>query len=121
MKLIDNTYPRSEKLKKSKDIERLFKEGQSVPNAALRLVYLHSNDGGRFGVSVSKKLFKNSVDRNRIKRLLRECYRLNKPEILAAFPSGFPMAMLIYVGKEIPETRALQIQFKKLLQKIKAP
>ena len=78
---MDFTYPKREKLKSRKNIDLLFSEGKSVSKYPLRLVYspiIDSDEKLKFGVSVSKKHFKHAVDRNYFKRILRECYRLNK-------------------------------------------
>lgn len=78
---MDFSYPKNSKLKSQKTIDSLFSEGKSVSKYPLRLVYaaLESSDEKlKFGVSVSKKHFKKAVDRNYFKRVLRECYRLNK-------------------------------------------
>ncbi|MEM0541539.1 ribonuclease P protein component [Flavobacterium sp. j3] len=79
---MDFTYPKSEKLKSKKIIDLLFSEGKSVGKYPLRLVYVQhdfeENVPVKMGVSVSKKYFKKAVDRNYLKRVLRECYRLNK-------------------------------------------
>ena len=79
---MDFTYPKAEKLKSKKSIELLFSEGKTISKYPLRLVYLQHNFEDnvplKMGVSVSKKHFKKAVDRNHYKRLLRECYRLNK-------------------------------------------
>jgi len=78
---MDFTYPKNEKLKSTKTIDLLFSEGKSVSKFPLRLVYVpltNSDEKLKFGVSVSKKHFKKAVDRNYFKRILRECYRLNK-------------------------------------------
>lgn len=76
------TYPKNEKLKSKKIIDLLFSEGKSVSKYPLRLVYLavdlEHDEKIKMGVSVSKKYFKNAVDRNYYKRVLRETYRLNK-------------------------------------------
>lgn len=75
------TYPKHEKLKSRKQIEKLFTEGKSVSKYPLRLVYFkHENNEIPFqiSVSVSKKYFKKAVDRNYFKRVLRETYRLNQ-------------------------------------------
>ena len=79
---MDNSYPKAEKLKSKKIIDLLFSEGKSVSKYPLRLVYVQHNFEEnvvlKMGVSVSKKNFKHAVDRNYFKRVLRECYRLNK-------------------------------------------
>ena len=83
---MDFTYSKTEKLKSKITIDLLFSEGKSVSKYPLRLVYVESDYGIpessdkkiKMGVSVSKKYFKNAVDRNYFKRVLRETYRLNK-------------------------------------------
>jgi ribonuclease P protein component len=76
------TYPKTEKLKSKNTIDLLFSEGKSVSKYPLRLVFvenpLEEKEIIKMGVSVSKKYFKHAVDRNYFKRVLRECYRLNK-------------------------------------------
>lgn len=76
------TLTREEKLKSRKLIGRLFEEGSSLSEFPLRMIYLqtdHTSDyPTQVAFSVSKKRFGNAVDRNKIKRLLRECYRKNK-------------------------------------------
>ena len=79
---MDFSYPKNEKLKSRKTIDLLFTEGKTVSKFPLRLVYMETtfedNVPLKIGVSVSKKHFKHAVDRNYFKRVLRECYRLNK-------------------------------------------
>ena len=83
---MNNTYPKSEKLKSKTTIDLLFSEGKSVSKYPLRLVYaaidLEKGEQIKMGVSVSKKYFKKAVDRNYFKRVLRETYRLNKNLLL---------------------------------------
>lgn len=78
---VDFKYPEKEKLKSQKIIDSLFSGGKSVSKYPLRLVYTaipNSDEKLKLGVSVSKKHFKHAIDRNYFKRVLRECYRLNK-------------------------------------------
>ena len=81
------SYPKDEKLKSKKTIDLLFSKGKSVSKYPLRLVYIahdfEENVPLKMGVSVSKKYFKNAVDRNYFKRVLRECYRLNKSVLIS--------------------------------------
>ena len=74
------TFGKEEKLKSRKQIEQLFREGKSISVYPLRLLWMPKNNE-RFlqsGVSVSSRHFKHAVDRNQIKRRMREAYRLNK-------------------------------------------
>lgn len=100
---MDFSYPKNEKLKSRKTIDLLFTEGKSVAKFPLRLVYAETDpkDGGRLkvGVSVSKKHFKKAVDRNYYKRVLRECYRLNKQLLLENTDRNFAL-LFLYQTKE---------------------
>lgn len=98
----DFTYSKTEKLKSRKIIDLLFSEGKSVSKYPLRLVYAPIEEGNEkllFGVSVSKRNFKNAVDRNYFKRVLRECYRLNKHLLYENLDKPYAM-MFFYQTKE---------------------
>ena len=98
----DFTYSKAEKLKSRKIIDLLFSEGKSVSKYPLRLVYAPTEEGNEkllFGVSVSKRNFKNAVDRNYFKRVLRECYRLNKHLLYENLDKPYAM-MFFYQTKE---------------------
>ncbi len=98
-----HTLGKLERLKSKKLIEKLYEQGSSVKSFPLRMVYLqtkHTSDfPAQVGVSVSKRNFKSAVDRNRIKRLLRESYRLQK-EILYDHLQNPYVFMISYLGKE---------------------
>ncbi len=114
------TYPKNEKLKSKKTIGLLFSEGQSVSKYPLRLVYAENSFENeeliKFGVSVSKKYFKNAVDRNRLKRILRECYRLNKNILSENIDK--PMAMMFfYQSKEVLSYQEINEKTIRLFEK----
>lgn len=114
-------YPRAEKLKKNTEISLLFEKGKWKTNGNLRIIILKdkpsvSIDSTKFAVSVSKKYFKKAVHRNRVKRLLRECYRLNKDLFKETFGEK-TMAMLFWVSPELPQKfQDVEAQFIKLCQ-----
>ncbi|PQV49583.1 ribonuclease P protein component [Jejuia pallidilutea] len=114
------TYPKQEKLKSKKLIEQLFAEGQSVTAFPLRLVYLGTtfDDAviAKTGVSVSKRHFKTAVDRNHIKRLLREVYRLNKAVYFNNLTTQHAF-MILYIGKEKPSFAQIETRMKLLFEK----
>lgn len=99
------TLSKNERLKSRKAIEHLFKEGQRFSVSPFRVIYEYSSKNGlQFGVGVSTKNFKKAVDRNRIKRLSREAYRLQKidlAEVLKNRETGLNI-FLIYTDKELP-------------------
>ena len=115
-----NTFPKKEKLKSKVLIERLFSEGKSVTAFPLRLVYLETplkkDVVVQAGVSVSKRHFKNAVDRNRIKRLLREAYRLNKTRYFNNITTQYAF-MILYLGKDKPTYAQVEIKMNQLLAK----
>ena len=111
-------FGRGQKLKSRKQIQELFTGGNSFFAHPVKLIWMvggQSSDGQKTsklltGVSVSKRNFKKATDRNRIKRLLRESYRLNKQELESAFEnkSSSLLLFLIYVDKTLPNFDQLQ-------------
>lgn len=74
-------FGKKEKLKSRKQIENLFLNGKNFAVFPLRVTYLFlptEEPGAQIGVNVGKRYFKKAVERNRIKRWLREAYRLQK-------------------------------------------
>ncbi len=101
------TFKKEEKLKSRKTIEQLFKEGKSFSNFPFRILWknnLASETALQTGFAVSSKHFKKAVDRNRIKRLMREAYRLQKNELqsLLKLQQKQLAVFIIYVGNELP-------------------
>lgn len=95
------SFPKSERLYKKKDIQELFDKGSSFYLYPFRVFQRQSTqDTNQVLFSVSKKNFKKAVDRNLIKRRMREAYRLNK----AALPETSKLQMAyIYTAKDILE------------------
>ncbi|WP_373518671.1 ribonuclease P protein component [Pricia sp.] len=102
---MDTTYPKKEKLKSRKLIDQLFAQGKSASNYPIKLIYLDTElpKGVKIqaGVAVPKKNFKSAVKRNRIKRLLREAYRLNKHQVFNNSEATFTF-LFLYLGREMP-------------------
>lgn len=116
------TYGRAEKLKSKKLFEKLFDEGKSVSNYPLRLIYAKAEfkENVRFktGVTVSKRNFKSAVKRNRIKRQLREAYRLNKSIVFNNSKGNYAL-LILYLGKEMPDSKEVHLKMITLLEKFK--
>ena len=112
-----NTFSKSEKLKSQKQIEQLFEKGKAITAFPLKLIYLKTNDENKVGVSVSKRIFSRAVDRNRIKRLLREAYRVNKKMLIDNNVDGYAF-MILYLGDNLPEFGAVDRKVKELFNKL---
>ncbi|WP_046743434.1 ribonuclease P protein component [Kordia zhangzhouensis] len=113
-------FPKEEKLKSRKCIEQLFKEGNSVSKFPLKLIYvqveLPEKVPMQVGVSVTKRRFKKAVTRNRIKRLMREAYRLHKNDVFNTISTSYA-CMFLYIGKQEPTFEEIEASMVKLLQK----
>lgn len=78
---LNNKFSKLEKLKSKKSIDLLFQKGKSINIAPIRVVYLPKQESNNIpanvGVAVPKKNIKLAVNRNLIKRRIKEAYRLN--------------------------------------------
>ena len=96
-------YGKKDKLKSQKLIEQLFTKGKAITAYPLRLIYLKTEFDDesilKTSVSVSKRLHKTAVARNKIKRLLREAYRLNKPLYFNNSSTSYTF-MILYLSKD---------------------
>ena len=108
--MTDFRFPRAEKLKHKREIDLLFAKGKWLSCGNLRIISIDLEkkpqegfavSNQKFGVSVSKRYFKKAVDRNRIKRMLREAYRLNKETFTEVFGTQ-TIAMIFWISKEKP-------------------
>lgn len=111
------TLNKQQRIKSRKAIEQLFSEGKRFTVNPFRVFYVFPQIDNlqsapnsyrvanlQFGVGVSTKNFKKAVDRNRVKRLTREAWRLQKnavEEILLAKQKSLHV-FLVYTGKELP-------------------
>ena len=117
------TFKKEEKLKSRKLIEALFKKGSSFSLRPLRVLYFFVDNNRaplQAGFAVSTKNFKKAVHRNRVKRMLREVYRLQKNPLTATLQKGerFMAAFFIYTGKELTAYDELAVTMQSALQKL---
>jgi len=113
-----------ERLSSKKKIDLLFKNGISKRDGCIHMVYLITDNEPESSVqvmfSVSKKLFPRAVDRNLLKRRMREAYRLNKKEIMEAFSKAKKQLIVafLYIGKTEESYSAIESYIKQLLSEI---
>ncbi len=110
-----------ERLKSRKKIQSLFSKGKSLAFSPFRIIYQIQDDVSlQLCVAVSSRQFKKAVDRNRIKRLIREAYRLQKNELknlLIRRDKGLDL-FIIYNGKTLPEYAFVFQKTGEIIQKI---
>ena len=115
------TLGKTERIKSRKLIEQLFHEGKVVQVPPFRASYIPvAQQGLQFGVAVGTRHFKRAVHRNRIKRQIREAYRLQKQEVqqlLEQKQKGIAL-FLVFTGKELPDYNYLFEKVKLLLEKL---
>ena len=98
---MSETFPKQQKLKSRKDIKLLFEGGKTITKYPVKLLWLPSRaQETKTGVAVAKRNFKSAVTRNKIKRLMREAYRLHKKEIDGRNKVVFTL-LFIYIGKDV--------------------
>jgi ribonuclease P protein component len=110
------TLGKSERIKSRKLIEKMFVEGDVVKQYPFRAVYIKTAEktGVQMAVSVPKKRLKKAVDRNKVKRLIRESFRLQRDAVLGEVKGSYAL-MIIYLANEIPDMELVHQKIKKLL------
>lgn len=119
---VSHSLKKVERLCSKKVIDKLFSEGESFLAFPIKVVYrkvkLPNPVPVQAGFSVSKKIFKRAVKRNRIKRLMREAYRLNK-QMLPPLEEQQQLAVFfIFIGKELPTFAQVEKAMKKALYRL---
>ena len=132
------TYQKADKLKSRKQTQYLFSKGQSMNAFPIKLIYtielvdnlvdelqlpnfnvaeLHSKGILQAGVGAPSRTFRKAVMRNRVKRLLREGYRLEKPAFLAnvALQGKRVNLFFLYTDATVLTQSQIQEKIKQLL------
>lgn len=122
------TYQKLDKLKSRKQTQFLFSKGQAITVFPIRLVYTieifdntssttHSSNLLQAGVGAPSNTFKKAVLRNRVKRLLREAYRLEKPSFVnqAALENKKVNLFFLYTDTLVLTQAEIQAKVKEAL------
>jgi len=118
------TYNKKEKLKSRKQLEALFSKGNTFLQFPVKVFYMlpqTSQDNiVKAGVGASSRQFKKAVQRNRIKRLLREAYRLNKQPLhqFLQVHNRQLVVFLLYIDKQMPQKNSLAAKMPVVLERL---
>lgn len=114
---------RSERVKKKNDFEKVYSSGKVLYSSELLIKSIYTINlnenflGVKIGVAVSKKAG-NAVWRNRIKRLIKESYRLNKVSIVEKASKNNVGVMIIFSPNRLSELRNKTIFLKDIKEKV---
>lgn len=120
-----NKLTKEEKVKSAQRVSEIYHEGTAgfVYPFKYHFILEPKEDSFqnllRLCIAVSKKKFKHAVDRNRVKRLVKEAFRLNK---MAYYDTiGHPNSIdlyLVFIGKELPDYATIEKGMKTILDKL---
>lgn len=117
-------FRKAEKLSAEKQIQKLFDLGTSFHSYPFRVVWMKTEEvmakQSAIGISVPKRKFKNAVDRNRIKRLIREAYRLQKSTLLSFLEEKEIkiVFMVLYTHNEILDFETIERKISAMLLRL---
>ena len=118
------TFNKEERLCNKRLLNKLFHDGSSFILYPFRVVFLKEKLSVPFGaqvvIHVPKRNFKRAVDRNILKRRIREIYRLHKSDLLYSFLSHQQVLLGIgYIGKEVADYNLLDKKLAAAFEKLK--
>lgn len=118
------SYSKEEKLKSRTQLEAIFASGKSFSVFPVKVFFIETDApqkaSVKAGVGVSAKYFKKAVQRNRIKRLLREAYRLEKKQLSEQLTEQQKQiaVFFLYIDKEMPAFEVVKEKMKDCLAKL---
>ena len=125
MNMHKNTFPLKEHLKSKRVIDRLYAEGTSVTAFPLRAVFIEQQPEEQEPtaavlINVAKRRFRHAVDRNLLKRRIREAYRTGKHGFIETLENNNRKiaVAIMYIDTKKSSTEFLSRKMDKLLQNI---
>ncbi len=122
MSRISHRFPKSSRLYLRKDISDVFNQGQLMRVMPfLAYVKRLPFDGSmiRLVISVPKRRLKRASDRNRVKRLVRESYRLNLPQFIAKLNAAETVHLaVVFQGNKVPDFKTVSAKIILTLQRL---
>ena len=117
------SYDKKEKLKSRKQLEDIFTSGKMFTVFPIKVFFKKVEEQDaiiKTGVGVSKRLLKKAVDRNRVKRLLRETYRTEKVLLQNALSGSNKKIKMffLYIDTTLPTLKMLQQKMKTVIEKL---
>lgn len=119
-KLPKNTLPKAARVYRKNDIQNIFSHGQSFWKFPFSVHYLPLDAktiGFQIGVSVPKKKFKRAVDRNRIKRIIKEAFRTTRRAYETKLNQSIGV-FVVYKHDKLPELEEVKAKFVFIFEKI---
>jgi ribonuclease P protein component len=118
------TLAKAERLKSRKSIQTLFREGKAFSVFPYKLYYRWEDDSScpqpvLAGFGVSSRFFRKAVDRNRIRRLGREAWRLQKHKLGDVPMRRCLQLFFLYTGRELPDYALVSGKIAVILEKLR--
>jgi len=122
MDMIRHTFSRKERLKSVREISKLFESGTSFLVYPIKVVWVETANDLPFPVqaafSVGKRYFRHATDRNKIKRRMKEAYRLNKFGLYEKLSTQKISCIFIYIAREELPSAVIGKSMKTVLKRL---
>lgn len=115
------TFKKKERLCSKVLIEKVFAAGNQISVFPFKLMWMpieESDATGKIVISVPKRNFKKAVDRNKIKRRIREAYRKNKNTLYQQLNNKKIVLMIVFVSKEKEPYKIIEEKTIELIHKL---